>query len=320
MFEKYSEPDGEGIVYAISSPKYNTKGILTSASGLYANCAYNTQSFLINHLIIHFNLTNMKRLLISNIIQPAVTGNFVYFARNANSGDFQGLMSPVKAISHFATTGDRNGTYKRSHISKISYVLDNSATYITNDAEGEKTIVAPGNLLWVMASVNNDYAEGPTIYGEVAEVLAFYLDIPASNKNYSPTTIAISKNEIPEIVSDGIKTKILCGQSRGIINPAKIPLPLTILHISILAEKEFNHILPANYSGTVYVIKGSLTLRTSHESHELDEGEVIAMAYSKYNESISFQAKNVTEIIFVSGQPEQVDFPTIKSNKAVHSF
>jgi hypothetical protein len=36
-FEKYSDPDGEGIVYAISSEKFQAKGVLVSASGGYAN-------------------------------------------------------------------------------------------------------------------------------------------------------------------------------------------------------------------------------------------------------------------------------------------
>jgi hypothetical protein len=53
-FEGASNPDDNSIVYAVSSPKYNLKGVLVNAFGTYAN----TSSSAIEAKLHHYQVSN----------------------------------------------------------------------------------------------------------------------------------------------------------------------------------------------------------------------------------------------------------------------
>lgn len=254
----------------------------------------------------------MRQLLISNIIQPLVEGNESFFERKATADDFEGLMDPIKKINHFETTADFGGIQSNTHLAQLSYIFEDSASFKTIDSFGNHVEITPGSLLWVVNEKAIEYSQGPIQQGSKVEGVQIFLNIPENRKTFIPTTLAIAGNKIGLIENGGVRVKVLCGRSGDASCKIKTPQAITMLHISLQPGKEFVHVLPANWSGTVLGIGGRFDLMTSEETFELDEGMVISMAYSDYNESIRFTALTASELIFISGEPVQENLPSRK--------
>lgn len=241
----------------------------------------------------------MKKLLLSDIIQPTVDGDSNSFARRAVAGDFEGLMDPVLAITHFETTSSVTGGYAQSGVSEIFYVFEDSAPYQATGESGEM-IVTPGSLLWIKSG-SKTHSESREQTGRRVEGIQLFLK--SMHKNHDTTPLAIDRMEIPVIESEGVNVKILCGKTGQAISPVKMPQDLTILHISLEKEKDFRHTLPANWSGTLFALEGRFDVMASEETFELEEGMVISMGNSEQNESILFTGLTPSKLLFVSGLP-----------------
>lgn len=239
----------------------------------------------------------MKKLLLSDIIQPTVDGDSNSFARRAVAGDFEGLMDPVLAITHFETTSSVTGGYAQSGVSEIFYVFEDSAPYQAIGESGEM-IVTPGSLLWIKPGRRME-SIGQT--GKRVEGIQLILN--DKHKNQDTTPLAIDRMEIPVIESEGVNVKILCGKTDKAISQVKMPQDITILHISLEKEKDFRYTLPANWSGTLFALEGRFDVMASEETFELEEGMVISMGHSGQSESILFTGLTPAKLLLVSGLP-----------------
>ena len=60
-FEGASNPDDTSIVYAVSSPKYDLKGIIVNAYGMYANDSSSAIEAKLHHYQVSHNLQSSDR-------------------------------------------------------------------------------------------------------------------------------------------------------------------------------------------------------------------------------------------------------------------
>lgn len=249
----------------------------------------------------------MGRLLLSDIIQPSVEGDFKFFARSAGAGDFEGLMDPLLAINHFETTGNVTSKYASTGISEIFYVFEDSAPYQATDTKGITTTVAPGSVLWVTPGEDKKHSEGPVQTGNRVEGVQLFLN--SSGNNDSAPTFSIDKSQMPLVDGEGIRVKVLCGKTGPIESKVETPQDLTVLHIALETGKEFRHILPANWSGTLFALEGRFDVMAAEETFELEEGMVISMGYSGHTESLLFTGLTSAKLLFVSGHPMKKEQP-----------
>jgi redox-sensitive bicupin YhaK (pirin superfamily) len=115
--------------------------------------------------------------------------------------------------------------------------------------------------------------------------------------------VFIDKSQMPEIIEDGVRVKVVCGSSGEKNNPIATPDPLVILHVFVEPRKSFTHVLPANWSGTVLVVEGRCDVMLPEETVELDEGNVVSFGRSEIEEAITFNGITDSEVIFISGVP-----------------
>lgn len=251
----------------------------------------------------------MKRLLLSKIVQAPIEGNQDYFARKAVDADFKGLMDPVLGINHFEARKNVLGKHSHYGLSELFYIFEDSEPYQITGPNNEKATIEPGSLLWVWAARGIEHSEEPVNTGERVEGIQIFLNMPNDKKWYEPMSLSVSTAEIPVITNNGTRMRILCGGTAGIASGVKTPQDLTLLHISLEQGKELQHILPAQWSGTVFALEGRFDVMTAEETFEMEEGMVIAMSFSEYNEPIVFKGMAAAQLLFVSGEPLQQTQP-----------
>ena len=246
----------------------------------------------------------MNKLVLSSVITPEVQGDELFFDRMARGADFEGLMDPVIGFDHFELKHDTFGPQPHAGVSSISYVFEKSAPYHSVDSLGKTTIITPGSLLWKYAGKGIVHSEFPVPDGATVEGLQLFVNIPANKKQQEPKSVFIDKSEIPEIKEDGLRVRVVCGKTANVVNKIETPDPLTMLHVFLEAGKEFNHVLPPQWSGTIFVIEGFFDFITNQTTIELEEGMVISMAESDFEEPLKFIAITNCELLLISGSPQ----------------
>lgn len=245
----------------------------------------------------------MNKLVLSTVITPDVQGDEQFFARKARAKDFDGLMDPIIGFDHFELKHDIFGPHPHAGMSAISYVFEDSAPYHSVDSRGNNIVITPGSLLWTYAGKGVVHSEFPVPDGATVEGLQLFVNIPANKKQEDPKSVFIDKSQIPEIQKEGVRVRVVCGETGSVVNKIKTPEELTMLHIFLETGKEFSHQLPAQWSGTVFVIEGYFDFMTNQTTIELEEGMVIAMAESDFDEPLKFTAITNCQLLLISGKP-----------------
>lgn len=245
----------------------------------------------------------MKNLQISEVLQTNNTGNNEFSARKVRSAFFNGLMDPLIGFDHFQLTNDVFGAHPHAGMSAISYLFDDSVPYHNLDSIGTDRVITPGSLMWTWAGSGVVHTEFPVPNGGRVHGLQLFVNIPAHNKQHSPQSLFIDREDIPEILEDGLRVRVVTGSTGSVFNPIQTPDKLTFLHIYISAGKAFTHILPKGWTGTIYTINGEVDFENEAGMCKLAAGTVISAGLSDKAENLTFRAEKDSQVILLSGVP-----------------
>lgn len=248
----------------------------------------------------------MKRLHISATVLPEIKGDERYFSRRVTSEELEHLMDPVLSLEHFELT-ENMGPQEHREVSSLHYIFEDSAPFVSLDSDGNNMIIYPGSLLWNWTGNGLIHTESPVPEGALVEGIQILLKAHDNPRSKKPKSIHITDPQIPEIVNEGIKVKVICGSTNAYLNKVEIPNTLTLLHIQLDHGKEFIHHLPPGWSGTLFAIEGRFDVITEHETLEMDEGMTVAMSDSDIKESIEIFAITKSDIILVSSDARNTE-------------
>jgi len=245
----------------------------------------------------------MGNLKISAILATSNTGNNEFSARKVRANQFGGLMDPIIGFDHFQLTNDVFGAHPHAGMSAISYLFDDSVPYHNLDSIGTNQVIMPGSMMWTWAGSGVVHTEFPVPNGGRVHGLQLFVNIPAKNKQRAAQSLYIDSTKIPELIEDGIRVRVVSGNTAEVINPVKTPDQLTFLHVFVSKGKTFQHSLPEGWTGTIYMINGSIDFENSVADKNLEAGNVVATGFSDQIEHLSFHAKNDSKFVFLSGPP-----------------
>lgn len=234
---------------------------------------------------------------------PSVLGNTEFSARKIRAGQFAGLMNPVIGFDHFQLTTDPFGAHPHAGMSALSYLFEDSAPYHSLDSRGNNVLITPGSLLWTWAGRGIVHTEFPVPEGAKVHGLQLFISIPAKEQQMAPKSVYIEGSQMPLVLQEGVKVKIVAGNTGSQSNPAIIPNPVTILHIYLREGKTFRHLLPAEWNATIYILHGRIELDTTSGELALHSKSVLALGGSEEQEGLTFSAKEHTELILISSMP-----------------
>lgn len=245
----------------------------------------------------------MKTLQISSLLQTNNTGNNEFSARKVRGAFFKGLMDPLIGFDHFQLTNDVFGAHPHAGMSAVSYLFDDSVPYHNLDSIGTDRVITPGSLMWTWAGSGVVHTEFPVPNGGRVHGLQLFVNIPAHNKQHPPQSLFIDRSDIPEILEDGLKVRVVTGSTGSVTNPVQTTDKFTFLHIYLSAGKSFTHSLPKGWTGTIYTINGNVDFENATGISNLGSGTVISVGLSDTDEKLTFKAEADSQFILLSGVP-----------------
>lgn len=227
-----------------------------------------------------------------------------HFAEDA----FAGAIDPVVMVDHFRMTAPTFEPHPHAGISAVTYVFEDSTSpHVNYDSLGNHQPIVPGALHWFAAGRGAIHTEQPEGVNPFVHALQIFVNLPASKKQMAPYAVHLEPSQIPEFLAEGVRVRVVLGESNGVVQPATsdLPEPFTLLDAQLEPGAGFSHVVPPGWNSMVCLIRGRVSVETQDGACELTAGEGIAataLAAAPLGSSrLQFVAGPQTQLAILSG-------------------
>lgn len=193
---------------------------------------------------------------------------------------FQGLIDPVLMVDHFHMTAPTFQPHPHAGISAVTYLFEDSVSpHVNYDSLGHHGPIHPGALHWLAAGRGAVHTEQPEGADPHVHALQIFVNLPAGQKADAPFVVHVEPHEVPEHRAEGLRLRVVLGQSQGLVAPAtaRLPQPFTLLDGFVAPGAQFRHELARGWGGLVYGVAGTLELNAAGRSQRLQAGQGLGL-------------------------------------------
>ena len=140
----------------------------------------------------------------------------------------------------------------------VTYMID--GVFEHKDSQGHSGKIKTGDVQWMTAGSGVIHSEMPekefSQKGGTLHGFQLWVNLPKKDKMMNPRYQDIPANKIPIIQKDGIKVKVIAGESMGKKAVIQTMTPIMYLHFTIQPNAHVVQTIPQNYNAFAYVVNG----------------------------------------------------------------
>lgn len=221
---------------------------------------------------------------------------------------FDRLMDPLVMVDHYTMSEPTFGAHPHAGMSAVSVLFEDSVGLFNNrDSLGNDIDLAPGDLYWLKAGSGAVHDEKP-LPGSKIHGLQMFVNLPASMKHDAPESLHIKAADIPLIEGDGVRVRVVLGESNDTSGPRSPALPLTILDGTLEEGREFKHVMTAGHSTWLYSIRGNIEVLDGPTLFSLREKQSVIIHAETRSIMPILRATTDSQFTLVSGEPIREEF------------
>lgn len=130
------------------------------------------------------------------------------------------------------------GPHPHAGISVMTYMLpDSKESFINRDSNGDFSIIEPGGLHITQAGSGIHHDEFPRIPGNETHGFQIWINHSFENRLVPPKAMHARASEIPEVITNDYKVRVLHGTYQGSVPDYKMITDVTLLHIYLQPGK-----------------------------------------------------------------------------------
>jgi len=158
------------------------------------------------------------------------------------------------------SAGDAKGAPDHPHrgFETVTYMID--GVFEHKDSQGHSGKIKTGDVQWMTAGSGVIHSEMPekefTKRGERLHGFQLWVNLPKKDKMMKPRYQDLQANKIPIAENDGVKVKIIAGESMGEKAVIETRTPIMYLHFTLQPGSKVTQIIPQNYNAFAYVVNG----------------------------------------------------------------
>lgn len=147
------------------------------------------------------------------------------------------------------------GPHPHAGISVMTYMLpDSKEAFINRDSNGDFSFIEPGGLHITQAGSGIHHDEFPKQSGNETHGFQIWINHSSANRMAAPKAMHAMPSEIPEVIAEGCKIRILHGNYKGISPQYKMLTDVLLLHLYLQPGK--NITIDAEEMAFCYGLKG----------------------------------------------------------------
>ncbi|MDN3922620.1 pirin family protein [Roseateles violae] len=139
----------------------------------------------------------------------------------------------------------------------VTYMLEGRMRH--RDSAGNEGLLGNGGVQWMTAGRGVIHSELPEQEEGRMEGFQLWLNLPARDKLRAPWYRDIPSAEIPEYEREGVKVRVIAGESGGVAGAVQRELTEPLyLDLHLAPGASFEQALPDTHNAFVYVYRGAL--------------------------------------------------------------
>jgi len=158
------------------------------------------------------------------------------------------------------SAGDAKGAPDHPHrgFETVTYMID--GVFEHKDSQGHSGKIKTGDVQWMTAGSGVIHSEMPekefAKRGGRLHGFQLWVNLPKKDKMMKPRYQDLQANKIPIAENDGVKVKIIAGESMGEKAVIETRTPIMYLHFTLQPGSKVTQIIPQNYNAFAYVVNG----------------------------------------------------------------
>ncbi|XP_024967211.1 pirin-like protein [Cynara cardunculus var. scolymus] len=135
----------------------------------------------------------------------------------------------------------------------VTYMLQGAVTH--EDFEGHKGTIGVGDLQWMTAGKGIVHSEMPASNG-TQKGLQLWINLSSTHKMIEPRYQEMASTNIAEGIEDGVRVRVIAGESLGIKSPIYTRTPTMFLDFTLEPGAHVHQPVPESWNAFVYVLEG----------------------------------------------------------------
>ena len=156
--------------------------------------------------------------------------------------------------------GEAKGAPDHPHrgFETVTYMVD--GIFEHKDSQGHSGKLKPGDVQWMTAGSGVIHSEMPekefSQKGGTMHGFQLWVNLPKKDKMMKPHYQDLPANKIPVAQNDGVKVKVIAGESMGKQAVIETRTPIMYLHFTLQPGTKVTQTVPQNYNAFAYVVNG----------------------------------------------------------------
>jgi redox-sensitive bicupin YhaK (pirin superfamily) len=223
--------------------------------------------------------------------------------RNFGPTNLGAAMDPFVNLDEFVMTRPVFRAHPHAGFSAITYMFEDSeGTFVNRWSMGGDELIGPGAVHWTQAGSGMFHEEVPVETGPPCHGLQMFVKLPAALELSAPQAFHMDADEVPEVIGDGVRVRVLAGSHAGVASPMAIANDLDWLDVHVDAGATFVAPAPADRSAFLVVVTGAIEVAGARvEAHS---GAVLGPD----GDTIELHAVGEAEVLVCSGPPLREPF------------
>lgn len=250
----------------------------------------------------HTAATNTGLSLSSVIAAKEVNNGSGFSARQFRREAFDGLMDPLIMVDDYTMTEPTFGAHPHAGIAAISVLFEETeGLFYNHDSLDNHLALRAGDLYWLNAGSGAMHDESPkSAQGARIRGLQMFLKLPASASQAPPSAKHIPATDIPSVTSQGVRVRVVSGESNGVTGFQNAVAPATILDGKLAGGAGFSHRLQAGTATWLYAISGELGIAIGSSTQTLHSGKAVALNTLGESQELSLEGIRNSHFVLVS--------------------
>ncbi len=158
------------------------------------------------------------------------------------------------------SAGEAKGAPDHPHrgFETVTYMID--GVFEHKDSQGNSGKIKTGDIQWMTAGSGVIHSEMPekefSQKGGTLHGFQLWVNLPKKDKMMNPRYQDLPANKIPIAQKDGVKVKVIAGESMGEKAIIDTRTPIMYLHFTLQPNAKVTQTIPQNYNAFAYVING----------------------------------------------------------------
>lgn len=182
----------------------------------------------------------------------------------------------------------------------VSYMLGGSFRH--EDFCGHAGVINEGDLQWMTAGKGIVHCEMP--FGDaVSHGLQLWVNLAQKDKMIDPAYQELLSKDIPVVKKDGVRVKVIAGESMGVKSPVYTRTPTMYLDFTMDPGSHLFQSIPDAWTAFVYILSGTAKFGPPEQPQHTGEPHCTLVLSGGDGLNVVNDGKENCRFVLIAGQP-----------------